>query len=302
MIRASIDIGSNSCLLLVLEIENNSFKTLESHSQITSLGKDLDINKSFLESSIIATMAALRDYRNILLEHSIDPSDVIVTATEASRVATNFDNLFNQAKEELGLIITRISGEGEAYYTALGVARGSSGRDSTITIMDIGGASTELIKVELDEFKILESISLPVGSVRATDWLAKNEFSTNIGNVLSAQSLKSFEVSKLICVAGTMTTLAAIAENMKDFDESGIQGKTYSITELEKMVSKLESRSSSDILSAYPVTGKRSSSIYGGALVAREVANFLKVSEFEISTYGLRYGVAIEGRVDERFI
>ena len=246
MIRASIDIGSNSCLLLILEIEGSSFKTLESHSQITSLGKDLDINKAFLESSMTATLSALKDYREILTKYSIESSNVIVTATEASRVATNFDKLFNQAKEELGFSITRISGEGEAYYTALGVARGSSGSDSIITIMDIGGASTELIKVQMDDFKILESVSLPVGSVRATDWLHKDEFSINMKKVLSAQSLNTYKVSKLVCVAGTMTTLSAIAENMKDFDESGIQGKTYSIGALEKMVSRLGS--SRDIL------------------------------------------------------
>ncbi len=302
MIRASIDIGSNSCLLLVLEVEGSFFKTLESHSRITSLGKNLDINKRFLKESIDATLNALSDYCEILSNYKINLSDVIVTATEASRVASNFNELAAPAKNNLGLKIQRISGEGEAYYTALGVARGVRGDSSLITIMDIGGASTELINVELKNFKILDSISLPVGSVRATDWLAEDRFKDKMLEIFKEFDLEKFSVNKLVCVAGTMTTLAALLSSMKKFDESKIHEQVFSKDDLKKILQKLKEKTSTEILEEFPICGKRSFSIYGGALVASEIAKHLNISQFEISTYGLRYGVALEGRVDERFI
>lgn len=302
MIRASIDIGSNSCLLLILELNGDLVKTLESHSRITSLGKDLDTNKRFLEESINSTLEALSDYSLILSKYNIKAEDVIVTATEASRVATNFNELSSTAIEKFGLNIQRISGEGEAFYTAFGVAMGVESKSSIITIMDIGGASTELIKVRLDGFKIIESVSLPIGSVRATNWISLNTFDDELENILAEYNIDSYKVDKLICVAGTMTTIAAILENMKEFNEKKIQGLSFHREDLDILITKIENKTVDEILDSYPVCGKRAFSIYGGALVASKLAKKLNVSEFEISTYGLRYGVAIKGSLDERFI
>mgnify|MGYP001050957673 CR=1 FL=1 len=302
MIRASIDIGSNSCLLLVLEIKGESITTLESHSRITSLGKDLDVNKCFLDESIKSTLQALSDYSNILSKYDIDSREVIVTATEASRVANNFDDLSVPAKKDFNFEIQRISGEGEAFYTAFGVAMGVEDKSSNITIMDIGGASTELINVQLDDFKIINSVSLPIGSVRATNWIKNKAFDVELKKILGEYELDSFKVKRLICVAGTMTTVAAIIEKMSTFNEDKIQGLTFSRESLDLLKAELENKSGDEILEHYPICGKRAFSIYGGALVASKLSSYLNVSEFEISTYGLRYGVAIKGSIDERFI
>lgn len=302
MIRASIDIGSNSCLLLVIEVIGEKIRTLESHSRITSLGKDLDIHKSFLEESIKATLEALGDYSKIISKYDINPADVIVTATEASRVATNFSELSGPAESEYNLKIQRISGEGEAFYTALGVVMGVEDKTTNITIMDIGGASTELINVQLDNFKIIESVSLPIGSVRATNWIKTQTFDIELEKILNNYNLDSYKVSKLVCVAGTMTTVAALLKNMTSFSENEIQGFSFSTEQLNTLKSKIEHKSAQEILESYPICGKRAFSIYGGSLVASELSKHLNVSEFEISTYGLRYGVAIKGSIDERFI
>src|SRR5690554_402477 len=114
-LRASIDIGSNSCLLLVGEVlDGKVIKILESHSYVTGLGRELDINKSFLKTSMDETFEALREYSQIVEKHNLDPKNIVATATEASRVAQNAPDFFKKIKLETGIDVQIINAEGEA--------------------------------------------------------------------------------------------------------------------------------------------------------------------------------------------
>jgi exopolyphosphatase/guanosine-5'-triphosphate,3'-diphosphate pyrophosphatase len=123
MRRASIDIGSNSVLLLAVELDSKGMITKEllNESFITSLGKDLDATKKFHPDSMKATYEALCEYKKMLNKINYLIENVIVTATEASRVSTNSREFFKRIKDEIGFNIQIISSDGEAYYTALGV-------------------------------------------------------------------------------------------------------------------------------------------------------------------------------------
>jgi len=302
MIRASIDIGSNSCLLCVLDLEESGFRVIESESRITSLGKDLDVNQEFLEESIQRTVKALTEYKAILDSHQISASDVVVTATEASRVAKNFSILRDIVKNHLGFIIQIISGEGEAFYTARGVVSGASKGRDIVSIMDIGGASTELIRVNAKTHEIISSVSLPIGSVRATDWLEKKAFDDNFEKIIKDNNLSEYRTDELICVAGTMTTLAAMLKNLDSFNEDDVEGYEFKYATLSKILGELENKSETEILEAYPICGKRAFSIYGGTLVAKKISEVIDCNSFKISTLGLRHGVLLSGGIDERYI
>ena len=118
----------------------------------------------FIPDPMEDTFCALKDYRKIVLGHGVEPAQTLVTATEAARIATNAKDFFREVEAALGFRIHIVTAEGEAYYTFRGVV--CDGDDNTSVIMDIGGASTELIKVSGG---VLErTTSLPVGSVRAT--------------------------------------------------------------------------------------------------------------------------------------
>lgn len=302
MIRASIDIGSNSCLLLVARVDKDeNIHTLESFARVTSLGQNLDENKLFLQESMDSTFNALKEYKEVILKYDLDPKEVLVSATEASRVAKNADKFFSLIKNKLGFSTLKISGEGEAFYTALGVSTGVLSKSDVITIMDIGGASTELIKVGLNPFEILSSISLPVGSVRASDWLEADIFKSKFDDAL-VDNIEIYSTDNLICVAGTMTTLSAILLDQRRFIEEEIQGHSFEIDKLQALSSKLSNMNTSQINLEYPLCGKRASSIYAGSLVAIKIAKLLNIKKIEISTLGLRYGVLKEGKINERFI
>lgn len=302
MIRASIDIGSNSVLLLAAEFDKASKKIkkeLLNLSYITSLGKDLDKTKKFHPDSMQATYEALKDYKVQLEKIHFKPEDVIVTATEASRVATNAPEFFAKIKKELGFTITLISSVGEAHYTAIGVASAVES-DTELVIMDMGGASTELIRIQLHPFKILSTISLPVGSVRATDWRAMNCFDEKMKSLLN-QDLSIYQTKTLLCVAGSMTSLASMFSGHNVFKDKEIDGLNIKFSSFKEFSADLQKTNVDNLLLLFPYLGKRAPMVAAGATVAEMIGERLNIENIQISTRGLRYGVLIQGEIDEQF-
>lgn len=303
MIRASIDIGSNSVLLLAAEVNEQTGKIereLLNLSHITSLGKDLDKARRFHPESMKATFEALKDYKNQLETIRFSPEKTLVTATEASRVASNADEFFQRIKEQLGFTVTKISAQGEAHYTALGVA---SAVDSAhdIVIMDMGGASTELIKVALHPFQIKSTVSMPVGSVRATDWRKEQLFEEKIQQAL-AIDYETYKTKTLVCVAGSMTSLASMFLGHNEFKDREIDGLKIKFSSFREFSRDLQKTNIDNLLLLFPFLGKRAPMLAAASSVAEMIGEKLGVETMQISTRGLRYGVLIHGVIDERFV
>ncbi|MBC7427228.1 MAG: hypothetical protein H7336_01370 [Bacteriovorax sp.] len=303
MRRASIDIGSNSVLLLAVELDSDGVITKEllNESFITSLGKDLDDAKKFHPDSIKATYEALSEYKKLLDKINFLANDVIATATEASRVSTNSREFFKKIKDELGFNIQIISSDGEAYYTALGVVSSLEKSEEKIIIMDIGGASTELIQIDTAPFKIVKSISLPVGSVRATDWKSKGEFDSKVSEILN-KDFSDYQTDTLVCVAGSMTALASIYLGQKEYVDSKVEGMKISFKSFTEFAHDLRNTNVENLLMLFPFLGKRAPMVAGGSHVAELIGNKLKIDTIKISTRGLRYGTVITGGIDEQYI
>ena len=301
MLRASIDIGSNTTLLLIGNVEEGKLTELENESRVTGLGRDLDLNKAFLDVAMDDTYQALSEYVEIIDSHGIPRSSVIMTATEASRVATNSKSFYEKVKSELKLEVTLISSEGEAFYTAYGVIAGSDSNADYLTIMDIGGASTEFIKVRSEPFSIVDSISLPFGSVRATDWIREGSFEKRMDQIISESRLDEFKTQHLFCVAGSMTSLGGMIKGLSVFDPTEVNGTMVDFNQFLGFKERIDQASPEDLMEKYPFLGKRARSIVGGAKLGEKVGRFLGINTFEISTLGLRYGTLYAGVVDERF-
>ncbi|MEA9354591.1 hypothetical protein SHI21_00145 [Bacteriovorax sp. PP10] len=303
MRRASIDIGSNSVLLLAVELDENGQikEELLNESFITSLGKDLDVTKKFHPDSMQATYEALSTYKKLLDKIKFPVGDVIATATEASRVSTNSREFFKKIKDELGFNIQIISSDGEAYYTALGVVSSLPKAEGKIVVMDIGGASTELILINTSPFKIEKSISLPVGSVRATDWKKQNEFDSKIYDIL-APDMSEYNTETLVCVAGSMTALASMYLGQREYSDTKIEGMSISFKSFQDFARDLQNTTVENLLMLFPFLGKRAPMVAAGSLVAELIGSKLKIDLIKVSTRGLRYGTVITGGINEQFI
>lgn len=303
-LRASIDIGSNSVLLLIADLTNNKFQEIIKESHITSLGKELDKNKAFHPDSMQATYEAIKEYAEECDKHGIERESIIATATEASRVAQNSAEFFDKVKKELNVTILTITPQAEAYFSTKGILFNSKFDSEVITIMDIGGASTELIKVNTKTFKVLETISMPVGAVRASQWLDDNLFVQNLQKVLLdfRNDIDKFQTKDLYCVAGTMTSLGNMHLMRKEFVEDDVHGLVLKAEDIDVMFKKYSNHTPAEFLELFPFLQKRSNSIRGGLHLVYHIVHRLLVKEITISTYGLRYGTILEGKIKKEFI
>lgn len=303
-IRASIDIGSNSVLLLIADISNGKFKEIAKRSEITSLGKELDKNKAFHPESIKATYEALESYVKDCEAHGVSPENIIATATEAARVATNAIPFFQEVEEKLKLKVLILSSDGEAFYSTRGILFNSKFDSDIITMMDIGGASTELIKVNTKTYQILESISMPIGAVRSNQWLDDQLFVQNLQKVFLdfRNEIDKFQTKDLYCVAGTVTSLGNMQLQRKEFIEDDVHGLNLKSEDIDALFKLYSTTTPEVFLEKFPFLQKRANSIRGGLHLVYHLAHRLLADRLIISTYGLRFGTLLEGKIKKEYI
>ena len=303
--KASIDIGSNSVLLVIGEFQSGKFFENLDFSHVTGLGTGIDKTHEFAKESMEKTFEALTDYRERIKSFGISPKEVIITATEASRVASNSKEFFKRVQKELGFNVQILNPKGEAYFASKGVDLGSSSAPpSNNILMDLGGASTEIIKFSNKPFSFESFLSLPTGSVRGTEWLQEGKFEEKIKDLMGnyKAKLKEFETEEIIGVAGTMTTLTAMILELSKYSEKKVNESIFGFELYKDFVTKLGKMDSKKIREIYPVVGERFATIYGGAKVALEIFRILKVKKIYISTFGLRHGLLTVNSIDRKFL
>ncbi|MCB9060310.1 MAG: hypothetical protein H6622_02175 [Halobacteriovoraceae bacterium] len=288
MKKASIDIGSNTTLLLIAEVQYGSIISEENFHRVTQLGRSLQKTGVFHLESMDLTHKALQEYCELCRLRGIDAKDITVTATEASRLAKNAKEFFEKIHKDLDLNIQIISGEQEAIYTAIGVCIDWHLHD--FVIMDIGGASTELILGSTGPFKIEHSISMPIGAVKVKEWMDEGIHEVEVEKILSSYDLNPYKSDSIIAVAGTMTSLSTIVQNLEDYDEIKVHNSLLTAQTLQKLTEKLMYSHSDKILAEYPFLGKRSLTIAAGSFIANSIAKKLDIEKYIISTRGLRHG------------
>lgn len=303
-VRASIDIGSNSVLLLIADVSHGKFKEILKRSEVTMLGKELDKNKVFHAESMESTFNAIKSYAEDCDKNGVPREKIIATATEAARVAGNAKEFFDKIENELNIHIHIITGEAEAYYSTKGILFDSKFKSEVITIMDIGGASTELIKVNTKTFQILETISMPIGAVRSNQWLQDGLFVQNLQKIFLdfRSEIDKFQGRELYCVAGTVTSLGNMHLQHREFVENDVHGLVLKSEEVDALFKKYSDYTPDQFLELFPFLQKRSQSIRGGLHLVYHITHRLLVKELTISTYGLRYGTLLEGKIKKEFI
>ena len=304
-LRASIDIGSNSILLLIGQIDEEG-KIIEKEKlfEVTALGKGLDQTGVFSDESMVSSFDALASYVKACKGHGIPADKIIASATEAARVAKNARTFFDKVKAELGLTVQIITTTAEIYYSTKGILSNTTFDSEFVTIMDIGGSSTELMKVNTKDYKIVEAFSMPVGAVRCSGWLSDNYFVQSLQKIFIdyRQDLDKLQTRDVFCVAGTVTSLGNMHLERKEFFEDDVHGMKLKTEDLDQLFKKYSDLSPEKYLELFPFLGKRSESIRGGLHLTYHLVHRLFAKTMTISTYGLRYGTLLEGKIKEEDI
>ena len=303
---ASIDIGSNTARLLILEpTGDQKFKLLVSKRNITRLGEGIDAQGKLTEHRMQTTLKVLSRFRQICLENGDPP--LYAVATSAVREASNGQEFVRLAKKETGIDIKIITWEEEARLTLEGVYWKIPHENRRVITFDIGGGSTEFILSEGENIKDFCSTSL--GVVRLTEkFITRHPVDEkeyhSLQNHLQYElqivknKLSAFPPELLIGTAGTVTTLAALKENIYPYDPEKIHGSTFSRPEAESILDDLKGKSLSQRLLLKPMEPGREDLIIAGTAIVLETMRVFGCEILTVSEYSLREGLILRAMND----
>lgn len=291
MIKAAVDIGTNSTRLYIAEV-GREIKRLEKETTITRLGKMVDKDRVLSREGIERTVDVLLGYKKIAEGYGI--RDIVAIATSAVRDAANREEFISTVGDRTGIEVKVISGEEEA---ELGFIGASSVLDEGYKVVcDIGGGSTELIYGE--KRKIHMSDSIDVGAVRITERFF-NTCTLEKGQIRNAYSFIRNSLQKytagikaeagdftLIGIGGTVTTLAAMDQELAVYDIDRVHGYKLNKNSVDYLLQKLISVGLEDRRRMSGLQRERADIIPAGALILKTVMeelarDFIMVSEHD---------------------
>jgi exopolyphosphatase/guanosine-5'-triphosphate,3'-diphosphate pyrophosphatase len=301
MIRSSIDLGTNTCLLLIVEWDPKKrviTRILRDEATVVRLGEGVDQTRQLQAAPMERVLVCLKEYAETIELLGSDPAETICVATSQARDAKNSVEFFVQIKSKFGLSFRTLSGDQEAHFTFLGGLL--SGMDpAQSAIIDIGGGSTEIISSQGGQ-------SVDLGSVRYTERFFKSNPVTDeeFWNCQEAvdQALQPFQawrkkqadLTHLVAVAGTATTLAAWHLNLKEFDSNRVDSTALSRGDVHRMVEELKWRTVEERRQLPCMEPMRADVLLAGSMILWRMMEILDFKECIVSSRGLRYGLILE--------
>lgn len=296
---ASIDIGTNSVLLLVAEKKpHGAFSPVVERAEITRLGRGVDRTRTLSAEGMEATLACLEAFAREA--RALGAEQIAVSATSAARDATNGAEFIRAAKERAGVELEIISGDLEAQlsFAAARADFESELAGAPLVVLDIGGGSTEVIygnRQGAIDFRR----SFDVGSVRLTERFVTRHPIPGSERASISQTLRTVfaELPKppagaaLVGLAGTVTTLFAVENAIDPYDASKVQGGTLTRKQVRGLATRLCDLSLDERLKLPGLQPKRADVIPAGALILQSAMEQLGVDSCRVSDRGLRWGL-----------
>ncbi|HEX6764277.1 MAG TPA: Ppx/GppA phosphatase family protein [Polyangiaceae bacterium] len=297
---AAIDIGTNSVLLLIAETSpNGGLLPLVERATITRLGEGVDRTRALAPPAISRTLDCLSDYAKDLARHA--PERLSIVGTSAMRDASGGPELADRAEELLGVRPLVISGQREAELTFRGTLSGL-GLEGPVAVFDVGGGSTEIVVGTASDGNIASATSLDIGSVRLFERHVKSDppspseldaVRTAVDRVLFAEPTIP-GAATLVGVAGTVTTLAAIASAIDPYDASRIHGARLALETIRALAERLARLSLADRKKLPGLDPRRADVIVAGSLLVERFVTWSRKPEIVVSNRGVRWGLAEE--------
>ena len=299
MIIASIDIGTNTVLLLIADVNENSLEItpLINEYKMPRIGRGLKLNENIAEDRIEKLFSVLSEYKSIISKYNVD--DVLVNATNALRIAANSAEIVERIKKQLSWNVNIISGKTEAEFAFLGAVPVSTKNKSNLVI-DIGGGSTELIIGRQNNIEYRKSFQ--IGSVSATEIYLKNsppldkelsELNFELQTIF-AEIKNNLAPNVTYSIAGTPTTLFCMVNEIENFDDSKVDGGIIKYEEISRIIKELKILSTEEIRNRYgKIMRGREDIILGGSIILLNIMKLLNLSEVIVSSRGIRYGAIV---------
>ncbi|TKS60860.1 MAG: hypothetical protein EWM72_00982 [Nitrospira sp.] len=307
---AGIDIGTLTCRFLIADLSSGSpLKELRSERRILRLGQGVDQTKRLSSVAMDRVIQCLREWREIIDGYHVDVFAAV--ATSAIRDAGNRDEFLHRVKREAGFEVEVITGEEEARRTLLGIRSGLPPGVTDMLALDIGGGSTEFILDRLGQQLVVRSINIGVVRLcerllhhdpptddevrQACEWIARE-------TKAAVADMDNYETATFVGTAGTITTLAAMAQKIPVYEPVRIHNYTLQFATICELEQTLLGRKKSDRVGLPGLEKGREEVIAAGVIIIRTVMETLGMAAVLVSDLGLREGVLIDlaKRITER--
>ncbi|MGW5737613.1 MULTISPECIES: Ppx/GppA phosphatase family protein [Streptomyces] len=300
---AAVDCGTNSIRLLVADADprTGELVDLDRRMTVVRLGQGVDKTGRLAPEALERTFAACREYAGVIKEHGAERLRFV--ATSASRDAENRDDFVRGVLDILGVEPEVISGDQEAEFSFTGATRELAGSDhlaKPYLVVDIGGGSTEFV---VGDDRVRAARSVDVGCVRLTerhirtDPPAPAELDAVRADIAAALDLAERtvpirEARTLVGLAGSVTTVAAIALGLDAYDSAAIHHSRVSREQVREIVARLTA-ATHDERAAIPVMHPgRVDVIVSGALVLLSIMERTGAGEVVVSEHDILDGIA----------
>ncbi|MFF0398351.1 exopolyphosphatase [Streptomyces sp. NPDC005248] len=304
---AAIDCGTNSIRLLVADADpaTGELIELDRRMEIVRLGQGVDRTGRLAPDALERTFAACRRYAAVIKEHGAEKLRFV--ATSASRDAENRDEFVRGVLDILGVEPEVISGDQEAEFSFEGATRELAGRDhlaKPYLVVDIGGGSTEFV---VGDDRVLAARSVDIGCVRMTErHLVRDGVVTDpptLGQItairadidaaldLAEESVPLTGAATLVGLAGTVTTVAAIALGLQEYDSEAIHHSRISFEQVQEITGRLVTSTHAERAAIPSMHPGRVDVITSGALVLLAVMKRTGAREVVVSEHDILDGI-----------
>ncbi|WP_136244334.1 Ppx/GppA phosphatase family protein [Mycobacterium intracellulare] len=305
---AGIDCGTNSIRLLIADVEGSGrLRDVHRETRIVRLGQGVDATGEFAAEAIARTRAALADYAALLKTHGVER--VRMVATSAARDVANRDDFFAMTADVLGAVLPGavaevISGAEEAELSFRGAVGELDGGAGPFVVVDLGGPTEIVVGGEA----VVASYSADIGCVRLTERCLHSDPPTPAEVAAARQVVRErLEVAlgvvpvegarTWVGLAGTMTTLSALAHDLPAYDSAAIHLSRVAGADLLAVCERLIGMTRAERAALPPMHEGRADVIGGGAIVVEELARELRaragIEELTVSEHDILDGIVL---------
>ena len=323
---AALDLGTNSCRMLIAQPQGSQFLIVDSFSKSVQLGVGLEASGRLGRASMIRTIQALRICEKKIEKHGVTRMRLV--ATEACRRARNARDFIRQVRRETGLSLEIITPEEEARLAVISCAPLVNPSTEQLLVVDIGGGSTELVWIDLGAVppadraraimrlhmgfdaqgegavaRVVDWISVPLGVATLKDQFIDVDddaarfalmswfFEENLASFSPYNAQNPREGFQIIGTSGTVTTVAASFLNLKRYDRTKVDGLQMTSDQIDLVIREYLALGPEGRRMDPRIGRDRHALIMSGAAILQALMRIWPTDRLSVADRGLREGL-----------
>ncbi|MBC2835436.1 Ppx/GppA phosphatase family protein [Paragemmobacter straminiformis] len=325
LLYAALDLGTNSCRMLIAQPKGSQFQVVDSFSKTVQLGVGLEASGRLSRASMSRTVQALRICQKKIEKHGV--RNMRLVATEACRRARNAKDFIRQVRRETGLQLEIIAPEEEARLAVISCAPLVNPKTEQLLVVDIGGGSTELVWIDLSrvppeerprsimrlhrgfhaqgeaEARVVDWISVPLGVATLKDQFADVDddgarfalmswfFEENLSSFSPYNAENPRDGFQIIGTSGTVTTVAASYLNLRRYDRTKVDGLQMTSDQIDLVIREYLALGPEGRRTDPRIGRDRHALIMSGAAILQALMRIWPTDRLSVADRGLREGL-----------